>query len=220
MSVRVFDFEIKGNSPLLQHHDNLEWADQMTAWKKDPANAKQSVAGDDRTPAFRWIGALYHDNEHIAIPAENLSRALMEGAAMVPTGKGKKTFKAQSQSGMSVASAYLKLEVNGKHIPIDDIKKLIAEPDFGKHMEAVNEMGFSLFMRRARIGTSKHVRVRPRFNNWALSGQMQVWDDEITEGALSNFFLYAGAYKGLGDWRPGSPTPGAFGRFTAEVAKA
>jgi hypothetical protein len=34
---------------------------------------------------------------------------------------------------------------------------------------------------------------------------------------LSDIFNYAGRYKGLGDWRPGSKTPGTWGMFTAEV---
>ena len=35
-----FEVTIKGETPLLMHHDNLEWDGVMKAWNKDPANKK------------------------------------------------------------------------------------------------------------------------------------------------------------------------------------
>jgi hypothetical protein len=35
--------------------------------------------------------------------------------------------------------------------------------------------------------------------------------------ALRDIARLAGAYKGLGDWRPSGRTPGPFGRFKATV---
>ena len=101
MIPRRFTVTLTGKTPLLMHYDNIAWADTMEAWKSDPGNKKDSKAGDDRSPAWRWLGSLYHDGKAIAIPSDNLMRAMMEGAAMVPVpgGKSGKTFKAQSQSG-------------------------------------------------------------------------------------------------------------------------
>ena len=80
-------------------------------------------------------------------------------------------------------------------------------------------MGFSLFVKRARIGQSKHIRVRPRFDNWAAQGELLVTDEQITENILRDILEMAGKYKGLGDWRPSSKTPGFYGTFNAEVKR-
>lgn len=185
MSVRKYQVELKGMTQLIMHWDNIEWADRMDEWRKDPANKASSKAGDDRTPPFRWLGSLYNDGEVVAIPYDNLGRCMMEGGAMVPTGKGQKTFKAQTQSGMRVSDAYAPLIVNGGHIQMADVLELEAETDFSKHMRKVRDLGFSLLVKRARIGQSKHIRVRPIFQDWALSFGVDVWDDAITEEVLS-----------------------------------
>jgi hypothetical protein len=185
------------------HWDNIEWADKMDAWKNDPSNKKNSKAGDDRTPAWRWVGYAYHDGERLTMPAENIMRSLMEGGAMVPVpgGRSGKTFKSQSQSGLMSMSPDWPLLVGGATIST----------------KAVRKLGFELHVKRAKIGTSKHIRVRPMFRDWACQGVLSVTDEQITEQVLRDILIYAGNYKGLGDWRPGSKTPGAFGMFGAEV---
>jgi hypothetical protein len=48
---------------------------------------------------------------------------------------------------------------------------------------------------------------------------MIVFDDTITEAVLKNILIFAGAYSGIGDWRPSSPkSPGPYGKFTVEIA--
>jgi hypothetical protein len=78
-------------------------------------------------------------------------------------------------------------------------------------------MGFELFVKRAKIGTSKHVRVRPRFEQWAATGTITVMDPQLSTDTLQTILTYSGARAGIGDWRPGSPTPGQFGMFTATI---
>ena len=75
-------------------------------------------------------------------------------------------------------------------------------------------------IKRAAIERKKHVRVRPKFDRWAAKGTIVVWDDQITDKILQDILAYAGSYKGLGDWRPSSKTPGAYGMFDAEVKLA
>ncbi|SRR6266498_179873 len=219
--MRNYRIEITGTQPLLMHHDDIEWADVMDSWRNDPKNKKSSKAGDDRTPAHRWIGSLYHDNGKLVIPSENIMRAIMEGAAMVlvPGGKSGKTFKSQSQSGIVPASVGWPLIVGDKEIPSSKILELAVVSDFSIHKEMVLSLGFSLFLKRARIGTQKHIRVRPRFDIWAAAGELAVIDDQITTEVLTSILQCAGTYKGLCDWRPGSKTPGSFGTFVANVQK-
>ena len=217
--MRRYEVKIRGNTPLLLHWDNIEWADSMEEWKNDPASKKGSRAGDDRSPAWRWIGCMYHDGEVAGMPSDNLMRCLMEGGAMVPVpgGKGGKTFKAQSQSGMMVNEAYWPLTIDGKTIPVASVNALLAEESFAKHREVARSLGFELFVKRAKIGASKHIRVRPRFDKWELSGSVTVWDEQITDKVLADILRYGGQYKGLGDWRPGCKTPGSFGMFEATI---
>lgn len=218
--MKTYRVTLTGTQPLLMHADDIEWADQMDAWKNDKDNKKQSKAGDDRTPAFRWIGSLYRDESGtVVLPTENLMRALMEGGTMVlvPGGKSGKTFKAQSQSGIMPRDLGWPLLVNGKPIAGKPIEALLSEKDFGAHREAVKSLGFSLFIKRARIGQSKHIRVRPRFETWSAQGDLVVTDEQITDSVLADILEMAGKYKGLGDWRPSSKTPGTFGMFTAEI---
>ena len=222
MATRTYQVKITGKTPLLMHSDNIAWADQMDEWKDSAENKKGSKAGDDRSPAWRWLGCVYHDDNCIVIPSDNISRCIMEGGAMVPVpgGKSGKTFKAQSQSGMMTGEATWPLLIDGKPIDVKKVLALKKEDSFSEHRKAVEKLGFVLFMKRAKIGQAKHVRVRPRFDKWSIEGTIVVWDDQITEGALREILDYAGRYKGLGDWRPGGKTPGPQGMFSAEVKAA
>ena len=216
-----YRIEITGKTPLLLHADDVEWSDTMESWKNDPANKKMSRAGDDRTPAWRWVGYAYHDGEHLCLPAENIMRAMMEGGGMVlvPGGKSGKTFKAQTQSGMmSVTPSWLLSGEKGP-IKVKDVTALMQNDKFSEHRPAVNKLGFDLLVRRARIGMSKHIRVRPILRQWSATGELIVTDEQITEEVLNSILAYAGTYKGLCDWRPGSKTPGSFGTFGAKVTR-
>lgn len=218
--MNTYRVTITGTSPLLMHRDNIDWADYMEKWKTDPSSKKESKAGDDRSPAWRWIGCLYHDNNVVSLPADNLMRAIMEGAARVPVPGGKNglTFKSASQSGMVVSEPYWPLLLaGGRKVAMSDIEALRDVKDFASHREAALELGFTLHTKRAKIGSSKHVRVRPMFSQWSASGAINVWDEQITQRVLTDILSFAGRYKGLCDWRPGGKTPGSFGMFEAEV---
>lgn len=221
MSNKTYRIEITGSNDLLMHHDNIEWADRMEAWKNDPSNRKRSKAGDDRSPAFRWLGALYHDNEHIAIPSDALMKCFMQGGASVPVpgGRGNKSFKAQTQSGALIVEPYWKLSINGSLVEIDPLLALMNEEDFEVHKQAAIDRGFSLFVKRASVNNTKHVRVRPRFSNWSAHGTLTVWDKQLTKDIVQQIWDASGQYKGIGNWRPSAPkTPGPFGTFTVKVS--
>ena len=212
---------LKGETPLVMHADNIEWADQMEDWKNDPANKAVSKAGEDRTPPWRWIGCLNYDDPMsgvVTIPTDYIMSCVMSAAAQVPTGKGKGSFKALSQSGIVCPDFHWPLLVGGKTIAMRDIQALIKLKTFREHMNAVKDLGFTLLVKRARVGKAKHVRVRPRFDNWSTVGTMVILNEQITERVLGQIFEIAGRLKGLGDWRPGAPSsPGPWGTFTAKI---
>lgn len=218
--MRAYEVTLKGSTPLLMHNDNIAWADKMDEWKSKPKSKKGSRAGDDRSPAFRWIGCLYHDDQVLGIPRDSLMACFREGGTLVPVPGGKhgKSFKAQSQTGLFVEDAYWPLLINGTTpVPVAPIRALEEEPSFAAHQEAAESLGFTLHLKRAKVGMTKHVRVRPLFDRWQVTGTVVVIDDVITHEILTTIMAQAGMYKGLGDWRPGGKTPGTFGMFTATV---
>ena len=218
--MKTYQVTIVGKTPLLMHQDNIDWADYMKEWEQNPDNKKQSKAGDDRTPAWRWLGSTYHNGNVVGIPSENLMRSIMEGGAMVlvPGGKMGKTFKSQTQSGMMSVDPLWELRINGRTIAWPALEAMKDISSFAKHREQVRDLGFELFVKRAKVGTSKHIRVRPMFGaGWEISGSLAVWDEQIEEKSLKQILAYAGQYKGLGDWRPGGKTPGPWGTFEATV---
>jgi hypothetical protein len=124
------------------------------------------------------------------------------------------------QSGMMVDHTQLGFTVAGREIGVDWINSLIGKIDFAEHEEAVAEHDFELLVKRAKIGQSKHVRVRPLFRDWAATCSITVFDEQIsglTKSVLEMIFRQAGALCGLCDWRPSSPKPGSFGKFTPEI---
>ena len=218
--MQKYRFKLTGVTPLIQHADSIDWADAMTQWKNDPANRNKSVAGDDRTPAFRWIGCLWNDGERVVIPAEALAKSFMSAGAQVPSGKGKGTFKSRTASAIRLATPYAEFRCRGKEILMADITPLMKETEYDKHRSAVSKLGFELFAKRTTVGNSKHIRVRPRFTDWSCDGTLIVTDDGINQRVIEDIIGIAGDQKGLGDWRPSAPkSPGPFGIFKAEVSR-
>lgn len=162
------------------------------------------MAGDDRSPAWTWLGYAYHNTRVLGIPADNLMTVLREGGCKVKN-TGKETYKKQTQSGILIDQEQWDLVVNGKPIPVAQLSGLIGCNDFQKHLDAVEALGFELLVKRAKIGQAKHVRVRPLFRQWQAVGTLTVLDSELTgltKNVLELILNQAGALCGLGDWRP------------------
>lgn len=222
--METYKVTLTGTSPILMHKDNIEAGEAIKKWQIDPQNKElNKCKGDDRVPAWTWLGYTYHDDNVFGIDSDNLMTCLREGGAKVSTGKGKETYKRQTQSGLLVDEILSPLLINGKTIPWQPFKELNGDNDFEKHMELAEQYGFSLRIKRAKIGRNKHVRVRPEFSNWTLVTHISVIDPEIsgiTQPILQRILDMAGWQCGLCDWRPSSPTPGQFGRFNALVEVA
>lgn len=210
-------FTLTGTMPLLMHSDDVIEADRLKEWRVSPENKNLSVPGDDRSPPWTWQTYLYHDGEKIVMPYENVMAGLrIAGAKMIL--KKQKTFKEISQSDIVPDAEFFSFTTSGRTI---HTKPLLAIKDnpFKQQFDAVQSMGFRLFMKRARVGTAKHVRVRARFDAWEVSGSVNVTAPEITLDHLQTLFDLAGK-GGLCDWRPACKTPGPWGMFTASLKKS
>lgn len=113
-------FHLTGTMPLLMHADDVEAADSLEAWRKDPGHKNISKAGDDRSPAWTWQTYCYSDGEHLTIPSGNLMVCLRYAGTQIIL-KKQTTFKQLSQSGMLITSEYMDFRVNKKQIPIAEI---------------------------------------------------------------------------------------------------
>lgn len=217
--MRSYQVSLEGVTPLMMHRDNLEFKSVVDRWQRDPSNRDKSTPGDDRSPSWGWIGSLYHDGKNVALPTDCVMASCMGAGAEVKSPRGKKSLKAQTQSGMAFAEPFLSFAVNGSGpIKMADIQPLQEEENFDAHMAKARDLGFSLDIRRARVGMSKHVRVRPVFDEWKASGTLNVWDDTLTKETLETVFYLAGDKYGLLEWRPSGRRPGPFGRFRASVS--
>ena len=214
MNVR---FELTGVMPLIAHQDDVEASDLVKEWQRDPANKNMSVAGDDRSPPWTWQTYLYSDGEHVTLPAANLMVCIRQAGANLIL-KKQKTYKEISQSGLLIPTEFLTFTVDGQQIPMSAIHAM-RDDTFKRQAEAVEKLGFRLFVKRAKVGQSKHVRVRPRFDRWSISGTIRILVPEISYDVLVQLFDLAGRV-GLCDWRPGCKTPGPYGMYESRLKKA
>jgi len=68
-----------------------------------------------------------------------------------------------------------------------------------------------------KVGQMRVARVRPIFPVWACEFTILADTSVIEVEQVKQSLVNAGKLVGLGDWRPGAPRGGSFGRFTVEV---
>jgi hypothetical protein len=225
MAIRPFTVTLVGATELLMDRDNITFAERLTRWHKDPLNADKQSPGDDRAPAWGWLGKLHYSEADnlVGIPQGMLSACLRAAATMIPhpTAKGKKSLKEVSQAGIAFTQTCFPLLVHlpgqpGWHpIPYDDLyTKLAEDEDFDVQVDTARMLGIRIDVRRSRPQFNRsHVRVRPMFAPWRCVCQMSLMDDALTEAVTLQMFRTAGIYKGMGNWRPSAGRAGSYGTF-------
>lgn len=215
-----YNFTLTGTSPLLMHADNIEAADIVEKWRKNPKNKGVSRRGDDRSPAWTWQSYCYFDTKGIlSIPGDCVQSALNEAGGKMTAIQGKGSLKRSVAAGILIPTEFLSFRFDGRSVSITQIDE-VRELEFDRQKAAMRKIGFDLHAKRAKIGKQKHVRVRPRFENWTVTGSIEVLLPEFKLETIQELFDIAGSRIGIGDWRPNSPTsPGSFGKFSAVVEK-
>jgi hypothetical protein len=177
-------FKITGVAPVLFHNGQL--SDPMNPHAKSIAaltGKRKKVEADHAEIARReYIGGLYLMNGEPCIPAEMIEAALIKGAMKEKKGPAAK-------AGIIVEDN-APLEYKGPRKP-DDLWK---------------DEAFRLRV-SAKVGTSRVMRTRPRFEGWSASITVTYLPDLINETDIRAFLVTAGEQIGIGDWRP------RFGRF-------
>lgn len=216
--MKRYKFELTGITPLIMHADDINGADELKAWRSDPKHKNLSVPGDDRSPPWTWQTYLYRNDTHVCIPPDNIMRALMKAGTQFKL-RGQTTFKALTQSGLIIEGQDgCDFFVGGKQIALSTLPDRSAP--FAEHVKAVRKQGYALHVKRAKVNTAKHIRVRPIFDGWSVRGVARVVAPEITEEIFGQLLQLAGRVAGLCDWRPDAPkSPGPFGQFDVTVKK-
>lgn len=201
MAVDFVKATIQGTSPLLVHNGQManplnEFAKCLKAITSKRIKTDQDY---EEIAHIEFLGSLYHDSkEGMYLPGDNISAMVRDGARLKRRG-------AMVQRGVECMDLYCSLAYLGPRTP-----------------EALWDVeGFRL-MAMIKNGSTggKTARCRPIFRDWALTFQLFYQPDMINLADLRTCIDDAGLYIGLGDWRPGSPKGGRYGRFKVTAWEA
>jgi len=146
--------------------------------EEDPKWTKQTGLPDYSKEVWK---ALYADEKGKPYqPSDHILGALIKASTdfKIP-GKGKKTYKDLIQSALFIYP----------NIIPHKIPKWVVD------------------RRAVRIKQARIIRERPRFDEWELSFEIDVTDEQLPVDAVRRILEHAGNRKGIGDFRP------RFGRF-------
>jgi hypothetical protein len=190
----VVKVTIKGTSPLLMH--NGQMADPLNehAKKLKKVTAKRSKTDEDywEMAQIEFIGGLYYDKKQgVYIPGDNISSMVRDGGKLKKRG-------AAVQRGVECLEDMCPLTYEGPRTPVAlwDIE------DF-RHTQTIKNGSTG----------GRTPRTRPKFRDWSLSFTLFYEPGMINLDDLRQCVEDAGVYIGLGDYRPGSPKGGRYGRF-------
>ena len=184
--LQEISIEIRGVAPLIMH--NGQTCDPLNRFAKEmkQITAKRKKTEEDHAELSRieWNAGLYvNKDSELIIPADVLDSALVEGAK-------------KSKLGKQFKSAVF--------VPYDSVL------DIGKKKYTLKELWEDANFRDVRwvrVGTSRVMRTRPIFRNWALKFQVQFDDEQVNLSDVHKAIRDCGVQVGLCDYRP------KYGRF-------
>lgn len=185
MAMKVIESTIRGTAPLLMHNGQLAnpLAEATKTLKK--YTSKRSKTDEDYMDVAKaeFFGSLYLNADgRVIMPADNFARMFYDAGKRFKLGT-------KTKEGLFVVEDAL-LAYEG---PAEAVA-LWEDANF-RHMATV-------VVNRARVS-----RTRPVFHEWALTFEATVDTDILNPEQYDQILAAAGAYVGLGDWRP------RYGRF-------
>ena len=179
-------YRVKGDVPLVVHNGRL--ANPLNAFSKDLKKLTSIKGKTDKVleqiARCEWAGGMYTDSDgEPCIPGEVIEATVHGGAKKSKLGK--QFLASVTCDGSS------KIEFDGPR-NLDD---LYEDED---HRLSV----------MVKVGTSKVLRTRPKFDDWEVKFTLKYDPEIIQKDALDRAVVAAGTQCGLGTWRP------KFGRFS------
>lgn len=208
MATLSHQFTISGIGPMLMHCGQT--ADPLNQFSKamKKQSGKRNKTDEDLAALsmLEWWAGLYTDRRlavsddgqvsaekgtKLVIPAHVLDSAIREGARKIKAGK-------QISAGVIV-------EANGD-FSASGVKDLtVASLDEAYHYRCA-----------VKVGASKVMRTRPIFADWSVTFSVLIDQSVADLDVVRQSLDHAGRLVGIGDWRPGAPKGGSYGRFTVK----
>lgn len=184
--MQTFEVEIQGLQPLLMNSPaGVDPTNELNKQLKKITSKR----GNKKTPSDLeeqdWLEfqlKLYWNGQFVYVPDDAILGAIVAGARANKRGQ-------ETLAGVDPVEREIPLIYKGPKAP-----KALYEAKF-------------VDRRSAGVMKARVMRVRPRFNEWALAFALRVADDLISPDHIKEAIEIAGAYKGLLDFRP------RFGRF-------
>ncbi|WP_068424681.1 hypothetical protein [Piscicoccus intestinalis] len=187
-----FRITITGTAPMLMHNGRLANPLDPATQALKTLTAKRKKTDDDLIDIARaeFLGGLYIDPDvGPYVPGENVERVILDAAKL-------------TKNGMNVKRGlFIETDVN----PIAYHGPRTAEGLW-------EDENFRL-IRTVRNQQNRVSRCRPMFTDWRTSAEGTIDESVLDFRTLAAIVEQAGAYVGLGDWRP------RYGRFTAELER-
>lgn len=184
---------IQGQAPLLMHSARLSDPLDPATKALKVASTKRSKTDDDirAVAEAEFMGSLYCDPDiGPYLPGENIMATLVGGAKLARLGT-------KVTRGLLVKTDINPLAYDGPRDPV-----------------AMWKDGRFTHRASAKVQTARVIRTRPVFLNWSTQADLLVDESQLDAAQVSQIANDAGAFVGVGDWRP------RFGRFTATVTEA
>lgn len=129
-------------------------------------------------------------------------------------GNGKCYIPADQIRGALIgAGTYMKAKVGGRSKSM----KVIVAAAFEPTPDHIEMPDFDAIDKRSAVNKNVKARVmviRPKWTTWSAEFVLNVHEDTITKETVQQLLTYAGAYVGIGSFRP--TNNGMFGRFEVE----
>lgn len=186
--MKTIRVSLRGIAPLLMHNGQL--ADPLNEFVKAMSSTrgkrKKVDADHEELARLEYLGSLYLDDDNEpCIPGHIIEAVAINGAK-------------KSKEG-PLAKAGLFIEESPK-----------VEYDGPKDPESLYKDKRFVHRSMVRVQMNKTPRVRPIFQDWAITFTATVDDDVAALSTVRNWFEAAGRVVGIGDWRP------RHGRFEVE----
>ena len=201
-------WKLIGITPMLMH--NGQTADPLNQFSKEMKrlSSKRNKTEEDleQMSLVEWWAGLYLDKQpkiidgsvtpqdgtKIVVPAHLLDSCVREGARKSKLGK-------QASAGC-IVNADGAFSYGGESSLVE-----------------MSTDGFYIHRAAVKVGQSKVMRTRPVFSNWSVTFTTTVDTTVIEIDSIFGALQSAGKLIGIGDWRPGAPRGGSFGRFDVEA---